>query len=496
MPKPAPYLKRTAKHLSAIIDSVPAAIVVIGRHGTVELVNTQAELLFGYSGGDLVGEPFEILMPERFRSGRPKLLESFFTDPTSSPMGAGRDLYGMRRDGTEFPIEIALNPITTKEGMFVVSAIVDITERKQHEARFRATVESAPTAMVMTDRMGNIVLVNAEATRLFGYERAELLGEKIEVLIPARLRPGHSRKRANYVAAPDSRRMGAGRDLFALRKDGSEFPVEIGLNPVETPEGMFVLSAIIDITERKRQTEELQRANQALERSNLDLRRFAYVASHDLQSPLRNVTGFVQLLQSEYGGRLDEQADDWIRRTVQSIERLQTSIRDLLAYSRVDSDAQSMAPVSFDDVFGAAVSLLDSFIRDCGARVTRDQLPRVMGERSQLVQLMQNLIGNSLKYRGADPPLVHVSAQLAGNEWVFSVRDNGIGISPKYHERIFEIFQRLHNDHQYPGSGIGLAVCRRVVHRHGGRIWVESEPDRGSVFSFTIPELNGSEYER
>ena len=237
----------------------------------------------------------------------------------------------------------------------------------------------------------------------------------------------------------------------------------------------------------ERHEEELKRANQALEMSNLDLKRFAYVASHDLQTPLRSISGFVQLIRSEYAGRLDAQADDWIQRTVHATQILQTSIQDLLAYSRVDAEPLPFEQVSFRAIFDDAVLLLGAPIEDSGARVTCGELPMLMGDRSQLTQLMQNLIGNALKYRGQAPE-VHVSAQLVGTEWVFSVRDNGIGIEPRYHERIFEIFQRLHNQQQYPGSGIGLAVCRRVVHRHGGRIWVESEPGSGSIFYFTIPE--------
>jgi len=235
-------------------------------------------------------------------------------------------------------------------------------------------------------------------------------------------------------------------------------------------------------------TAELQLANESLERSNIDLQRFAYIASHDLQTPLRSISGFVQLLQSEYANQLDEQAHDWIRRAVQSTEILQKSIQDLLSYSRVDTEAHPFTPILFSEVFNDAILLLEASIQDSSAQVTCDELPIVMGDRSQLVQLMQNLIGNALKYRGNISPCVHVSAVHEGNEWTISVRDNGIGIQPKHYEKIFEIFQRLHNQQEYGGSGIGLAVCRRVVHRHGGKIWVESEPGRGSTFYFTIPE--------
>jgi light-regulated signal transduction histidine kinase (bacteriophytochrome) len=203
---------------------------------------------------------------------------------------------------------------------------------------------------------------------------------------------------------------------------------------------------------------------------------------------MRSIASFVELLQSTYADKLDAQANDWIRRTHESIRHLQTLIRDLLEYSRVDAQAHPFERVSVREVFERAVTLLDASVRESGAEVTCGELPEVMGERLQLVQLLQNLIGNGLKYRGKNSPRIHVSAKRKGGEWIFAVQDNGIGIAPKHHERIFEIFQRLHDQKEYPGTGIGLAVCRRVVHRHGGRIWVESEPGKGSVFYFTIAE--------
>jgi len=505
--------KRLVDRFRATVESAPTAMVMIDAAGSIVLVNAETEKLFGYPRQELLGRSVEVLVPERFRFGHPQLRTEFFASPEARRMGAGRDLFGLRKDGSEFPVEIGLNPIETDEGLLVLSAIVDITERKRLEERFRATVESAPTAMVMIDAAGSIVLVNAETEKLFGYPRQELLGRNVETLLPERFRFGHPQLRTEFFASPEARRMGAGRDLFGLRKDGSEFPVEIGLNPIQTDEGVFVLSAIVDITERKRlaaalraaneqleerveertaqlahRTQELERAIEALERSNLELQHFAYVASHDLQSPLRSISGFVQLLRAEYAGRLDEQADDWIRRTVQSIQQMQTLIRDLLEYSRVDARSRPFQPVPFREVVADAVGLLQASINDSGAHVTSDPLPQVVGDRAQLVQLMENLIGNALKYHGDQSPLIHVSAERRENDWVFSVRDNGLGIDPKYHEQIFEIFQRLHDQQAYPGTGIGLAICRRVVHRHGGRIWLESELGRGSTFYFTLPE--------
>jgi len=242
-----------------VVEAAPNAMVMIDRAGNIAMINTQAERLFGYSPAELVGQPVEMLVPERFRSHHPELRRAFFADPRPRPMGAGRDLYGLKKDGSEFPVEIGLNPIETDEGTMVLSAIViDIAARKaaelalrESEQRFRLVVEAAPNAVVMIDRAGKIVMVNTQAERLFGYSRAELVGQPVEMLVPERFRNHHPELRKTFFADPRPRPMGAGRDLYGLKKDGSEFPVEIGLNPIETDEGTMVLSAIVDITARK-----------------------------------------------------------------------------------------------------------------------------------------------------------------------------------------------------------------------------------------------------
>ena len=239
--------------------------------------------------------------------------------------------------------------------------------------------------------------------------------------------------------------------------------------------------------ELQRHSQELSLAQRELEQSNVDLQQFAYIASHDLQTPLRGIAGFAQFLQRDYQGKLDEKADEYIERIVEGAKRMQQLINDLLTYSRVESRSRSFEPTDLNKVFDDAVAILHSSIQDSGGEVTRAELPTVIADYSQLSQLLQNLIGNGLKYHGDRPPRVHVSAKNGDSEWTVAVRDNGIGIAVKHHERIFEIFRRLHTEQEYPGTGIGLAVCQRIVLRHGGRIWLESEPGKGSTFYFSIP---------
>ena len=255
----AQALRKSEERFRQVVEFSPSAMVMINLDGMIEMVNTQAEHVFGYGRAELLGRPVEMLVPDRFRRNHPSLRGSFFADPQSRPMGAGRDLYALRKDGSEFPVEIGLNPIETDGGSMVLSAIVDISARKQLEERFRQVVESAPSAMVMINRGGMIEMVNTQAERVFGYQRSELLGQPVEILVPERFRRNHPGLRGLFFADPLSRPMGAGRDLYALRKDGSEFPVEIGLNPIETESGMMVLSAIVDISTRKQLEERFRR---------------------------------------------------------------------------------------------------------------------------------------------------------------------------------------------------------------------------------------------
>jgi PAS domain S-box-containing protein len=380
--------------------------------------------------------------------------------------------------------------------------------------------------VAITDLRGTITYVNDKFCSISKYSREELIGENHRIL-----NSGHHPKeffREMYGTIARGKVWRA--EIRNRAKDGSIYWVDTTIVPTLGLEGKprQYVAIRADVTERKqaeenlvklhgemearnlkleektmelqrtrdeleyrviKRTEDLAKANRTLENSNIELQQFAYVASHDLQSPLRSISGFVQLLKMDYEEKLDDQARDYIRRTVESIAQMQTLIRDLLSYSRVESRSRPFLPVPLMDVFHGAVSLLESSIRDAGGQVTCDELPVVSGDSSQLAQLVQNLIGNGLKYHGTEPPHVHVSAGpgIKKNEWIVSVRDNGMGIEPKYFGRIFEIFKRLHDQKEYPGTGIGLAVCRRVVERHGGVIWVESEPGHGSNFRFSIP---------
>jgi len=363
----------------------------------------------------------------------------------------------------------------------------ELAERQRAQEQFRRLVESVPNGMIIINREGKIVLINTQTEKMFGYSRQELIGQSVEKLVPQRFRDQHPGYRKLFFTHPESRSMGAGRDLNGLRKDGTEFPVEIGLNPIETEEGVMVLSALVDISARKHAEEALAKQTRALAHSNEELEHFAYLASHDLQEPLRMINSYLELLQQRYQHKLDATAQEFIGFAVDGAGRMRALIQGLLQYSRVGTHAQPFEPIDCEAVFENAITNLKIIIADSGAVVTHDPLPEVLADSTQLIQLFQNLIGNAIKFRTDKRPEVHVVANAENGCWRFSVRDNGIGVAPEHQERIFLIFQRLHTRDERPGTGMGLAICKKIVERHGGRIWVESELGKGSVFYFTIP---------
>lgn len=473
-------------------------MLMIDRARRIVLVNRGAEKLFGYPRQEMVGATVEMLVPERFLDKHPEYVARFFDRPRTRAIGAGRELFGRRKDGSEVPIEIGLNPIETPEGMFTLASIIDITERKRAEAaheRLAAIVESSDDAIVSNTLGGFITSWNRGAEQLFGYTAAEAIGQPVLMIVPERLRDDKLREMERMRRDEEMGHL----ETVRRRKDGTEVDVSITLSPIRNAQGDVVGESKIarDITELKRRDADLKR-------SNAELEQFAYVASHDLQEPLRMVASYTQLLAKRYKGKLDADADEFIAYAIDGATRMQALISDLLAYARVGTRGKSPRPTDCQAVLDQALRNLQARIEDQDAVVTHDPLPTVMGDETQLIQLFQNLISNAIKFRGDGPPRIHISAQnsseirnLEGNkpntqdltpktEWVFSVRDNGIGIDPQYADRIFVIFQRLHSKTEYPGTGIGLAICKRIVERHGGRIWVESQPGAGTVFSFTL----------
>lgn len=376
-------------------------------------------------------------------------------------------------------------------------------ELQRAEERLRLIIDSVPNGVVMIDQSGRIRLANPKVEEIFGYSHEELLGEEIEILIPKEVRQRHPELRNAYMSTPMVRAMGQGRDLYGVRKDGSEFPVELGLNPLRTDEGLFVLAAVVDITERKKTELDLRAYSEQLETTNRDLTKtkaeleqknqeldeFTYVASHDLQEPVRKLVSFSKLLEQDLGDALNENATRDLRFIVDAAGRMRQLVQDLLALSRAGRSAMKKDRVGLDGCREDALYALQMRIEETGAKLRWDKLPAVVGDHTMLTQLYQNLIGNALKFTATEIPEVTLTVEDDGNQWILGVKDNGIGMKPEHTDRIFKPFQRLHRRDQYEGTGIGLSVCKKTVERHGGRLWVESQLGQGAHFKFTLPKL-------
>ncbi len=494
--------KAADKHLAqmegryrGLLEAAPDAMVVVNQGGEIVLLNVQAEKQFGYRRDELLGQKVTNIIPVGFAE---RLIADDLRsaeDALAQQIGMGIELTGRRKDGSDFPIELMLSPLESAEGTLVTAAIRNISVRKnaerhlaQMEGRYRGLLEAAPDAMVVVNQNGEIVLLNLQAEKQFGYRRNELLGQKVTNIIPEgfaeRLIADDLRSAEDALA----QQIGTGIELHGRRKDASEFPIELMLSPLGGADGILVTAAIRDITTRKTAEANLLQKVEELNRSNEELGQFAYVASHDLQEPLRMVASYTQLLSRRYKGKLDSDADEFIAFAVDGAGRMQRLIQDLLAYSRVGTKGKDLRATSSEVALQQSLINLRSSIESSGALVTHDPLPSVMADEMQLVQLFQNLVGNAIKYQNPGIPRVHVSATNGGNKWSFAVKDNGLGIDPQYFERIFGMFQRLHKREEFAGTGIGLAICKKIVERHGGNISVESQPGKGSTFRFALAE--------
>ncbi len=509
-----------------VVESAPTAMVMIDRGGRIVMINAETEKVFGYARQELLGQLVEILLPQRFRPQHPGLRNSFFETPQIRRMGAGRDLYALRKDHTEFPVEIGLQPLELAEGLFVLASIVDITARKEtqqhledalaertrdlHEQRLAAlnlaqdADEARQRAQISERRLSAVVdsaevgcweldLTNDQAWRslrhdqIFGYE-AMLPKWGYDIFIEHVLPADRDRVKAALATALTT---GSFEAECQIRwPNGSAHWINAKGRVHRDDEGrpIRMMGLVMDIDARKQMEQTLEKQAAELARSNADLELFASIASHDLQEPLRMVSSYMDLLAGRYQGKLDDKATRWIGFAVDGVGRMKQLIGDLLEFSRVGTRGKKFTPTDCNVAFQQVLQNLQQAVKESGAEVTADALPTVQADGTQIVQVLQNLIGNAIKFHGDRPPVVRVEAQRRQAAWLFSVRDNGIGIDAQFADKVFAIFQRLHTREEYPGSGIGLAVCKKVVERHGGRIWFESLPGQGTTFFFTIPD--------
>ncbi len=485
-------LRESEEKYCRLLDGIGHyAIFTMDPEGRIIAWNAGAERIKGYTAEEIIGKNFSCFFEAAdIARGWPEEILRL----TAISGRHEEQSMRVRKDGSRFLASVTFTALRDPSGNLQGFSEFShyLRESKEAEARYRGLLEAAPDAMVVVDVSGEIVLLNLQAERQFGYTRDELLGQKVKNIIPEgfaeRLIADGTRSAAEALA----QQMGTGIELYGRRKNGSEFPIEIMLSPLQSAEGILVTAAIRDISVRKESEKRLVKALVELKRSNEELQQFAYVSSHDLQEPLRMVASFTQLLSKRYKGRLDSDADEFIAFAVDGCNRMQTLIQDLLAYSRAGATDKLLRETSSEVALNDALANLRETIQENDAVVTHGVLPAITSDGTQLTQVFQNLVSNALKYRSAEVPRVHVSAEKDGrNEWIFSVQDNGIGIDPQYFERIFVIFQRLHGREEFKGTGIGLAICKKIVERLGGSIWIQSQLGMGSTFSFALPENKG-----
>jgi PAS domain S-box-containing protein len=474
--------------LANIVESSDDAILTKSLDGIITSWNNGAEQIYGYSAKEVLGKDISILEPDSLKGETKQLIEEVRQGKKIKHYQTSR----LKKNCTSINASITLSPVFDTSGKLVAISTIarDVTEHRKAEEKIRlaniynrSLIEASLDPLVTIGHDGKITDVNTSTELVTGYSRDELIGTDF----------------TNYFTEPEIAKKGY-QEVF---KEGfvSDYALEIrhrngsitsvlynsSVYKDESGAVIGIFAAARDITERKKAEIILKLKLEELALSNAELEQFAYVSSHDLQESLRMISSYLQLLQRRYEGNIDEKADKYIHFAVDGAFRMQNLINDLLEFSRVTTRAGETTPTDCELVLNQVLSNLDLYIKENRATVSYGHLPEVMADNIQLAQVFQNLIINGIKFHSEEAPQICIAAEKKAKEWVFSVQDNGIGIDPQYFERIFEVFKRLHNKEEYPGTGIGLAVCKKIIEKHSGRIWVESELGRGSTFYFTLP---------
>jgi len=483
---------------AALLDITYDAIFVRNMENQIVYWNLGAERLYGWRQDEARGKVTHTLLQTIF----PAPLAQIDSQLLKTGSWEG-ELIHKRSDGSD--VTVSSRWVLRRDPMGKPNAILesnrDITQRKREENKFRNLLESAPDSIVIVNRSGRIELVNAQTEKLFGYSREEIVGQLVEMLIPSRFHSRHAGNREAYSQSPQPRPMGVGLDLCGLRKDGTEFPVEVSLSPLETSEGTLISSAIRDVSERRRNEEQIQRLNSELQRRlaqlgivNEELESFSYSVSHDLRAPLRHIDGFARILKDEHAANLSEEGKRYLERVLGAANHMGHLVDDLLNLARIGRKEMVREKVQLKDVVRRAIAEMAPETQGREIEWRIGPLPEIECDPGLARQALSNLLSNAAKFtRTRNPAVIEIgSRQMNGRKAIY-VRDNGVGFDPKYADKLFGVFQRLHRQDEFEGTGVGLATVRRIIRRHGGEVWAESKPGCGTTFTFTFePQVQNS----
>lgn len=494
-------LSASEQRFRGFLDSAPDAVVIGRRSGQIEVVNAQTERLFGYRRGELVGQSIDLLLAERCREPYRERCADCVAATPSATKATALELWARRKDGDEFPVAISMSAIVTEDGPLMFSDIRDVTRQKQterelrtSEARFRALAQTANDAVISADHQGTIIYANHAAELIFGYPTAEIVGQPVTLLMPERFHAAHRVGIERLAKGGAPHVIGKTVELAGRRRDGREFPLEISLASWTADGQIYFAGVLRDITPRKRDEQRIVELNAGLERRasdlealNKELEAFSYSVSHDLRAPLRAIDGFSQALIEDYGASLDATAHDYLARVRRGAQRMGQLIDDMLKLSRVSRTELALEDV---DLSALAQEVWSEIARQNPHRNVQVVIApglRAQADMSLMRIVLENLLGNAWKFTGRTADArVEFGARVIDGRQAFYVRDTGAGFDMAYAAKLFGAFQRLHEAHEFPGSGIGLATVQRVVSRHGGRVWAEGAPGAGATFYFTL----------
>lgn len=479
-----------SKLFEEVFERSPVANILVQKNGNIYLINKQAEALFKYNRNELIGNRIEILIPESVRASHADWVQDYVSQPETRKIGMGRELIGVTKESVRIPVEVGLNPMNIDGELFIMASVIDITDRKKAEERFRLAVDASPNGMLMVDRDRTLILVNSKIEEIFGYTRDELIGKSIEILVPDEFKEVHPKLVKTYLHRPEARNMGIGRELFGRHKSGKLISVEIGLRPISVADGTYVIGSVVDISHRKAAEQEIKRKTEELES-------FSYRTSHDLRMPLKTICGMAECIAED----IDENKFDDAKSATEKIKTIANSLirltEDIMMLTKVETSDEATGVFNFEDYIELFKKKYDSLIQGMGVNVETffQHSKDVNVQPTRLSQILDNLLSNSIKYcdKGKGRCFVKLQVFSTPNRIFIQVIDNGIGIPAARQGEVFGMFKRFHNDNSpqsayVQGNGLGLYLIKKQVDKLNAKITFESS-DKGTAFNIELPIL-------